>query len=187
MNATGEGRIGLTRIRPNYSAFKGGMIRPISLASLPRNRKNAEHDRQFLRSNDGAQAEITGSSPGCDSAQTFQYPDRAGLHGLDFADSFWTTGNGTRASCVKPKWSIFLPIWLWDGKVFLNAESGTECAAFLYNEGLYPRFEQTGNRGEKSAELRLRSEVGGQRARGSLCDCRSSIRGVRFRKKEQRK
>ena len=35
--------IGLTRIVPNYSVFKGGIIRSNRLALLGRNRKNAEH------------------------------------------------------------------------------------------------------------------------------------------------
>src|SRR5438309_990495 len=71
--------IRLTRSRPNYSAIKGGKIRPNPLAFLAVGRKNDVHERDFIASANGRQTKTPRSSARRDSAQTFQHPDRAKL------------------------------------------------------------------------------------------------------------
>src|SRR5947199_9903504 len=48
-------RIDLTRSRPNYSAIKGGKIRPNPLAFLAVGKKNDVHERDFIASANGRQ------------------------------------------------------------------------------------------------------------------------------------
>jgi hypothetical protein len=51
-------RFDLTRIVPNYSAFKGGIIRSNPLASPRASGKNADHVVEFACRNVKAQGEI---------------------------------------------------------------------------------------------------------------------------------
>ena len=63
----------LTRSRPNYSAIKGGKIRPSPLAFLAVGRKNDVHERDFIASANGRQTKTARPGARRDSAQTFQH------------------------------------------------------------------------------------------------------------------
>src|SRR5947207_3205626 len=52
----------LTRSRPNYSAIKGGKIRPNTLALIMKAGKNGVHERDFIASADGRQTKTARSS-----------------------------------------------------------------------------------------------------------------------------
>src|SRR6266705_3809745 len=68
-----KGDIDLTRSRPNYSAIKGGKIRPNPLAFLAVGRKNDVHERDCIASANGRQTKTARPGARRDSAQTFQH------------------------------------------------------------------------------------------------------------------
>src|SRR5947208_8810618 len=78
-----EFSISLTRIVPNYSTFKGGIIRSNRLAFPRASWKNAEHVEQSASAVRAAQDQIARSGARCRSSQALQPAYGAGLYGLD--------------------------------------------------------------------------------------------------------
>ena len=57
-----DARIDLMRSRPNYSAIKGGIIRPNPLALILKAGKNGGHERDSIASTNGRQTETARSA-----------------------------------------------------------------------------------------------------------------------------